>query len=169
MLAESSGVDSLSLPPAVANWIIGAMGALMLWERLNKIFGKAQPERREITGTVENKKAAVPADKNEVEKELEKLNAALAKLTQHIDTKLAAIMEAGQKRAETITAKIDAEMRTIRQETEAKVAELRLQVSAMMAKDAAHDEAIGTLKVDAYGVDNQIKQILSRLPKNRVP
>ena len=110
-----------------------------------------------------------PAMKDEVDAEFQDVDTRIEKLRTHLDEQFQKLLVAGQDRAQKITDKIDGEVRVIRQETEAKVAALQLQISSMMAKDAGHDEAINSLKVSTLGNDNQIKQILQRIPKPRLP
>lgn len=162
--------------PAVWNWIVGALGALALYERLSRIFGKAPPDKREISGSIDTKKASVPADKSEVEDELEqvedeleKINGSIGTLSTKLDDKVEALMKAGEARAEKITEHINREINAIRQDVQNRIQLIQDKIAAAIAKDARHDEAIDTLKVNQHSHSNQIAQIHQKLPKSRLP
>lgn len=160
----------------VSNWILGALGAFALYEKLTKLFGKAAPDKREISGTLDTKKAPIPADKSEVEDELEKVDDELEKITLSIsslstklDDKVADLMRAGEARAGKITDHINQEIAAIRQSVQTQIQSIQDKITAATAKDAAHDEAISTLKVNQHSHTNQLAQIHQKLPKSRLP
>lgn len=161
---ESPGMDQ-----DVYKWIVGALGALALYEKLTKLFGKSPPDKREISGSIATKPESVPADKSEVDEELETINKNITKLSEKLDVKVAEIMKAGQDRADTITSRIDAEVKAIRDDMHLRIQQVHDRIANANAKDAAHDEAIGTLKVTQNMHTNQISQISQKLPKSRLP
>jgi hypothetical protein len=160
----------------VSNWILGALGAFALYEKLTKLFGKAAPEERKISGTVDTKPASTPAEKSDVEDELEKVDGELEKITASIallstklDDKVFDLNKAGEARAHNLTVHINAELAAIRQDNQNRLQLVHDKIAAAVAKDAAHDEAISTLKVTQNVHGNQIAQIHQRIPKSRLP
>lgn len=184
--ATDTAAKAPGLDPVVSNWIVGALGALALYDQLSKLFGKKPPEKREISGTVDTKPAQQPADKTEVEKELEKLNASLEDIRKKIECKYEelreqieskdeelrdlignkheTLMHAGELRAEKITGRIDTEIHAIRQDVSSRCSAIHEKITAAHAKDAAHDEAIGTLKITVNEHGKQIATIHQQMP-----
>ncbi|MES2597199.1 MAG: hypothetical protein V4662_17765 [Verrucomicrobiota bacterium] len=149
------------ITPAVGTWIAGALGAFALFEKLAKIFGWGPKEQRQITGTLDTKPAHQPADKAE----LEAVKQSIAALSEKLDNKVGTLMQAGAQRAEVITQKIDADIRTTRVDIDLRLASMQKEINDAGKKDATHDEAIETLKLNNLGHGNRIAQILQRLPK----
>lgn len=155
--------------PGFQQWLAYAVMAFILWEKISKFFTKGTPEKREISGTLDTKPAATPADKSEVEQELASLENSIENLSEKFDTKVHEILAAGQLRAEKIINLINSEVSAIRAETQKKITDIHDRIASAVAKDAGHDEAISTLKVTQNVHGNQIAQIQQRLPRPRIP
>lgn len=175
LLAQVTPAESeMMKDPGFQQWVVYAIGAAVLLEKLLKLTNR-NPEKREVSGTIQSQTVQKPAIKDEVDKEfndvdarVDEVDARIKELREYLQQQFEKLRDDGQERARLITLKIDTEIRAIRGEVDAKIAALQIQITQMIAKDSGHDEAIGTLKVSMNHHATQLTQIQQRMPRPKV-
>jgi hypothetical protein len=108
----------------------------------------------------ETKEAALKLD---VEGEFDEIDGQLTALRTHLDERFEQMLKAGERRAEKITERIDAEIRMIRQDIETRLNALHEKVNGVALHVSANDEAINNLKTQDYRHDQMIQGIQAKL------
>lgn len=164
LLAQAlDAASSAAIDPVVSNWIVGALGALMLYEKLTKVFGKSAPDKREISGSIDTRPSKEPADKSEVEGELEDLEGSIQRLSEKLDSKVAEILTAGQARADTITRLIASEIAIIRSEMDRKIEAAHEKINDAVKVNASQDAHIQNLQSRDYTHDASLAELSRRI------
>lgn len=154
--------------PGFAQWVVYALVAIMVVDRLRGWF---LPSKREISGRVVSEQASEPADAQEMDEEIKAIKVSIEALKQHFDSKLdnvkREITNAGQTRADTITTKIDNEVRALRENTDQRVREMHEKINAAMIQTAAHTAQIDDLRTRDHAHEVQIMQLMKCPSKPR--
>lgn len=150
--------------PGFADWIVYLLVFLIVADRLKSWF---ITPKRDITGSIEMREGKTAADADEVEDELDEIKRSIDELKRDLATKHAQIMAAGDKRAEKITDKIDAEIRASRLDTDRMISEIRGQVNAVSLQSAAHAAQIEDLKARDHSHDTQLIMLRNNGTKPR--
>lgn len=167
LLAQESDLIRAMGDPGFQQWLIYAFIAFALWDKVTSRMERNKAQKREITGTVESRAEKVPALKSEVQEDLDDIELKLESLRVHLDAKFREIMEAGQRRADVITARIDQEISAIRQDVQNRMELVHEKVNAASLGVASHSAQIEDIKVTQHTHGNQISIIQQRMPRPR--
>lgn len=132
------------------------------------IMGR-RTQRREISGHVETSPTKEPADKSEVEDELESILRKIEEVKTSLNDSVREITAAGQKRADAISRKIDQEVAAIRQDVESRMSLVHEKVNSIAIQGARHGEAIEHLKGRDFQHDQTLAALQQRTTTPRKP
>jgi hypothetical protein len=163
VLAESIPTDVIR-ESGFADWVVYLLVFLIVADRLKSWF---VTPKRDISGSIEMREGKVSADADEMEDELNAIKVSIDALKLDLATKHEQILAAGDKRAEKITNKIDAEIKSARADTERMIAEVRLAVTAVQMSAAAHQAQIEDLKARDHSHDTQLIMLRNNGTKPR--
>lgn len=155
--------------PGFAQWLFYAFIVFVIADRVWSAIDRRKAQKREITGTMETRPQQTPALKEDVDEEFDDVDERLDGLKTFMEAKFKEVMEAGDRRASSITDHINREVNAIRANTDIRVADLQDRIQKAAEKDAKHEEAITTLKSTTSSQANQISHIQQRMPRSRLP
>jgi hypothetical protein len=119
-------------------------------------------QKRVVSGRMETTPTVVPADKSEVEDELDGIMEKIEELKTSLHQSVQEITSAGQRRADSIGRKIDEEVRAIRADVESRLALVHEKVNVIALQGAGHAADIAHLKSRDYSHDQSIAGLQSR-------
>jgi predicted nucleic acid-binding Zn-ribbon protein len=163
ILAQESDLIRAVGDPGFQQWLIYAFIAFVLWDKITSRMERNKAQKREITGTVESREEKVPA----MQADLDDIEIKLEGLRVHLDAKFREVMEAGQRRADAITARIDQEISAIRVDVQNRIDLVHEKVNAANLGVASHSAQLDDIKVTQHTHGNQISIIQQRMPRPR--
>ncbi|MES2598624.1 MAG: hypothetical protein V4662_25035 [Verrucomicrobiota bacterium] len=155
--------------PGFAQWLFYAYIVFVIADRVWSAIERRKVQKREITGTMETRPHQTPALKDDVDEEFDDVDKRLDGIKTFMEGKFKEVLDAGERRAASITQHINSEVSAIRANTDARVADLQNRIQQAAEKDAKHEEAITTLKSTTSSQANQISHIQQRMPRSRLP
>lgn len=150
--------------PGFAQWVTYLLVALIVADRIKAWF---TPSKREVSGRLTTQPAQEPADAGEVDAELAAIKGSIESFNIKLDSVKKEITEAGQRRADAITLKIDTEVTALRENTEARVRELHDKINSAALLVAAHTAQIDDLRARDHSHDTQLMMLRTNTTKPR--
>lgn len=174
MLAETD-VTSLLKDAGFAQWLVYAIGAAMLWEKVSKFISRDKPrDVRVMGGEMQVSERQRFADDAETKRALKELKATLDSMIEMNTAEHATSRTAGENRVRAIAEVMDKEtdevraaVNTLASKVEAHTAALHEKINVEALKVAHHDEALAHLKSQMFLQQQRIDNL--QQPHDRKP